>query len=208
MTKLIVINGENKNYDYIYDDNSVLIELVLNGKLSETYSYDDNDNLIKIERENVVYLNEYNKDNQLIKTVTTYPDEDQYIIEYTYNDGGDILKTYSTKGNTSTSCEYDYQLYKKIINCDYSGEMKTKDIYYYDDNENIIKEENYKNESKEYTKINNIENNLIMSSDISFPDSDFKVKLRYEYDQNGNILSVFQKLNEEEETLIEENTYK
>ena len=58
MTKLIVINGENKNYDYIYDDNNVLIELVLNGKLSETYLYDDNDNLIKIERENVVYLNE------------------------------------------------------------------------------------------------------------------------------------------------------
>lgn len=206
-SKVIVVDGKEEKYDYVYDDNNLLITVNLNGQLFEKRTYDDNKNVIKAEREDTVYTNEYNQDNLLIKTTTKYADGSEDVMEYTYNDNQEIVKTYLTQKDAYSSCEYEYQEGQKVISCDLSGESMKKEYYYYDDNNNVIKEEAFIDGTLIYTKTNTIENNLITSNLVTFPDSDDKVVERNEYDENGNLLRTFVKDNDEEEVLLVENTY-
>ena len=175
----------NKVIDYIYNDNNLLSQIILN---NETYliEYDDFFNLKNIKINDKLHVsNQYYENNGNIKSTMF---SNNYNIFYTYNELGNI-KNIEKNGNVF---EFIYNNFGKLSEIKNAYERHK---YYYDFNNRVNKylfNDNYK---VSYNFNNN--DNLINQQ---FYLDNYEYNINYEYDLNDFVTKI--KFNELEKNII------
>ncbi len=130
-------NGKTKNenvYDVVRDEQGRMLEVYLNGELSQYYSYDEEGNATE-RRPNSDSYRIYDKDDKTLESGTG-----DYKMVYTY-ENGKVMEINSQYGETvfKTLYEYDGELLLSQTNYE-NGEITLKYIYEYDNDGDLIKE--------------------------------------------------------------------
>lgn len=127
----------------------------------------------------------------------------EWKIEYTYDDNGNMLTYYSESRNNRMKYEYnDKGLLIKEITCDKWWEPELWDVYIYDDNENLIREESYNSNGlsstltytydengelsqKEFKATGQYADNAYYKEEYEISESDYHMK---KYDIDGELV--------------------
>ena len=226
---------EIKNYDhtikYYYDQAERVLEYT-NDEFNILYEYDANDNVTnkryQLDNLNYITQNIFDKDDNIIKSILDNQEfnyqydelgrlensniNNQYHISYDYVSKGKRTSTLINgiqNGNNKYSCKYD--CLNNITHLYYNDNLIIQ--YYYDEYNELIKEENYSTNQKiEYNYDNlgnllskittNINTNAIIKTDIyEYENNNWKDQLtKYNnttitYDEIGNPITIGTNIN-------------
>jgi RHS repeat-associated protein len=189
------------------------------------FEYDELGRLVKtIDALGQVTLNEYDDGDNLIKVTENYlpgqpqnyQDEYNLVTEYTYNGAGRRLTTKDTLSRVSRN-EYDEagRLERTIQNehptettQNYLNEYNLVIEYEYDEagNQVVVRDTLNRETRTEYDELNRVERTIVNYVDGVYdpaqPDED--IITRYEYDDNGNLVSTFDVFDRETRTEYDE----
>ena len=183
-TRVCRENGTDKEYYkstsyYSYNDTGMLIKETHKGNdnITIAYSYDDNNNIVKIKERNKTSTIKYDTfgkvKNKTIKH--RYGNDEKY--KYTLNDDGNIIskKCVSSEDQETVSYKVDKKGHFKTSTVKYNGDEGTRYKYSYDSKGYLIKSECFINGSTDAWEIVDYENSYkddLLSEQTSYSNVD------------------------------------
>lgn len=176
-------------YNIVNDKDSglLVLEAGYNQTKSEEIKYLLDNYLNNKQKENeILKKDELENDDIIARMTVTYSDGNQEISSYSYNDKGKLISSSTTDGNGIFIGREEY-IYSDLDELEGTEEYRLRytKYYEYDDNGNLIKL------SEESINDNGVDTDFYMDNSFNvFTNEDFDYSIEYVYDDYGTISDI------------------